>query len=62
VLHFASCTPDIGPYQEYKLGLEKYGNWFDPPITVKDGKLSVPSSPGVGIKDLSGLLKDAVEV
>ena len=62
VLHFASCVRDIGPYQEYKLGLEKYGNWFDPPITVKDGKLTVPTAPGVGIKDLPGLLKEAVEV
>lgn len=62
VLHFASCVPDIGPYQEYKLGLEKYGNWFDPPITVKDGKLSVPTSPGVGIKDMKGLLAGTVEV
>jgi L-alanine-DL-glutamate epimerase-like enolase superfamily enzyme len=62
VLHFASCIPDIGPYQEYKLGLEKYGNWFDPPITVKDGRLSVPTSPGVGIKDMKGLLKDTVEI
>ena len=62
VLHFASAVPDIGPYQEYKLGLEKYGNWFEPAITVKDGKLSVPSSPGVGIKDIKGLLEGTVEV
>src|SRR5579872_4802503 len=62
VLHFASCVQDIGPFQEYKLGLERYGNWFEPAIAVKDGKLTVPSSPGVGIKDLAGLLKDAVEV
>ena len=62
MLHFASCVPDIGRYQEYKLGTEKYGNWFDPPITVKDGKMSVPSGPGVGIKDLAGLLKGAAEV
>jgi hypothetical protein len=47
--------------QEYKLGTEKYGNWFDPPIKVKDGKMSVPSGPGVGIKDITGLLKGAVE-
>ncbi len=62
MLHFASCVPDIGRYQEYKLGTEKYGSWFDSPITVKDGKMSVPSGPGVGIKDLAGLLKGANEV
>ena len=62
MLHFASCVPDIGQYQEYKLGFEKYANWFDPPIKVKDGKMSVPSGPGVGIKDLAELLKGAKEV
>jgi L-alanine-DL-glutamate epimerase-like enolase superfamily enzyme len=62
MLHFASCVPDIGRYQEYKLGTEKYGNWFDPPIQVKNGKMTVPSGPGVGIKDIAGLLKGAREV
>jgi L-alanine-DL-glutamate epimerase-like enolase superfamily enzyme len=62
MLHFASCVRDVGRYQEYKLGTEKYANWFDPPITVKDGKMTVPSGPGVGIKDIKGLLKGAVEV
>jgi L-alanine-DL-glutamate epimerase-like enolase superfamily enzyme len=61
MLHFASCVPDIGRYQEYKLGTEKYGSWFDSPIRVKDGKMSVPSGPGVGIKDVAGLLKEAKE-
>ena len=62
MLHFASCVPDVGHYQEYKLGHETYGGWFDPPITVKDGRMTIPSGPGVGIKDLSALLKDAEEV
>jgi L-alanine-DL-glutamate epimerase-like enolase superfamily enzyme len=62
MLHFASCVPDIGRYQEYKLGTEKYGSWFDPPIQVKDGKMTVPSGPGVGIKDLASVLKGAEEV
>jgi L-alanine-DL-glutamate epimerase-like enolase superfamily enzyme len=62
MLHFASCVPDIGRYQEYKLGLGVYGTWIDPPITVKDGKMTVPSGPGVGIKDLKALLNGAVEV
>jgi len=62
MLHFASCVRDVGRFQEYKLGTENYGAWCDPPITVKDGRLSVPNGPGVGIKDLKGLLQDAVEV
>jgi L-alanine-DL-glutamate epimerase-like enolase superfamily enzyme len=62
MLHFASCVPDIGRYQEYKLGTEKYGSWFNPPIKVRDGKMTVPSGPGVGIKDVAGLLKGATEV
>jgi L-alanine-DL-glutamate epimerase-like enolase superfamily enzyme len=45
MLHFASCVRDAGRYQEYKLGTENYGNWFDPPISVKNGKMSVPSGP-----------------
>ena len=62
MLHFASSIRDPGAYQEYKLGTERYGAWFDPPITVKDGKMSVPGGPGVGIKDLKGLLEGATVV
>lgn len=62
MLHFSSCVPDVGKYQEYKLGTEKYGSWFDTPITVKNGKMTIPQGPGVGIKDISGLLKGATEV
>jgi L-alanine-DL-glutamate epimerase-like enolase superfamily enzyme len=62
MLHFASIVGDIGKYQEYKLGMEEYGAWFDPPITVKNGLMSVPTGPGVGIKDPSALLKDAKPV
>jgi L-alanine-DL-glutamate epimerase-like enolase superfamily enzyme len=62
MLHFSSRTPNLARYQEYKMGMEKYGQWLDPGIQVKDGKMSVPTGPGVGIKDLAGLLKDAKEV
>jgi L-alanine-DL-glutamate epimerase-like enolase superfamily enzyme len=62
MLHFASCVTDVGRYQEYKLGSEKYGAWMQAPITVKDGKMSVPTGPGVGIVDVAGLLKGAQEV
>ncbi len=62
MLHFASALRDPGKYQEYKLGHQKYGQWFDGGITVKDGKMSVPQTPGVGIADIAAVLKGAVEV
>ena len=62
VLHFASCVPNLAKYQEYKLGMERYGGFLDPAIQVKDGKMSVPTGPGCGIKDIAGLLKGAQAV
>ncbi len=62
MLHFASCTPDIGAYQEYKRGIEKYRDLFDPPLRAKDGEMSVPSGPGVGIADVESLGKGAEPV
>lgn len=61
-LHFASCTPRIGPYQEYKQGVETYGKWFDPPLKITDGAITVPKGPGVGLADPKELLKGAVAV
>jgi len=62
MLHFASFTPDIGAYQEYKKGTERYSNWFDPPLEIKNGSITVPQGPGVGIKDIGELLKGAKSV
>lgn len=62
MLHFASVVRDPGRYQEYKLGTEKYGAWFDPPLTVSEGKMSVPSGPGVGIASIRDVIRGAVEV
>jgi L-alanine-DL-glutamate epimerase-like enolase superfamily enzyme len=62
MLHFTSCVQDVGRYQEYKLGTERYGNWFDPPITVAKGMMTIPQGPGCGIQDLAAVLKGAVEV
>lgn len=61
-LHFASCTPKIGPWQEYKKGVETYGKWFDPPLKIVYGEITVPKGPGVGIADPKELLKDAVVI
>jgi L-alanine-DL-glutamate epimerase-like enolase superfamily enzyme len=62
MIHFASTTPDVGRYQEYKRGIEKYKDLFDPPLEITDGTLSVPTGPGVGITNIADLFKDAQPV
>ena len=62
MLHFASCVNDIGRYQEYKRGIDKYNPWFEMPMRVKDGAMSVPEGPGVGIKDIAQVIKGAEQV
>ncbi len=62
MLHFASITRDIGAYQEYKKGIERYGDWFDRPFRVSNGAMSVPTGPGVGITNMQDLLKDTQPV
>jgi len=58
-LHFAACTPKIGPWQEYKQGVETYGQWFNPPLQIKDGAITIPKGPGVGIVEPKEILKGA---
>lgn len=62
MLHFASCTPKIGEWQEYKTGVDTYGRWFDPPLRIVDGAVTVPQGPGVGIANLPEVLKGAETV
>lgn len=59
MLHFASCVARIGPWQEYKKGVETYAEWFDPPLRIIDGAITVPKGPGVGIAGLEQILKGA---
>lgn len=62
MLHFASRTKDIGRYQEYKRNIERYADWFDPALSIKDGKLAVPTGPGVGIRDITAVLQGARQI
>lgn len=62
MLHFASVTPDIGRYQEYKRAIERYRDWFSPALQVEDGSLTVPTGPGVGIVDPASVLQGAKPV
>jgi L-alanine-DL-glutamate epimerase-like enolase superfamily enzyme len=62
MLHFASFMPNICQYQEYKRGIEKYSNWFDPPLEIRNSALTVPKGPGVGIKNIGDIIKGAKQV
>jgi len=62
MLHFASCTPDVGAYQEYKRGIDRFADWFSPRLKAENGAMSVPTGPGVGIIDLRGVLQNAKQV
>ena len=62
MVHFASFTPDVGAFQEYKRAIERYRDWFSPSLEIRDGRLIVPTGPGVGIVDPGELLKTAVRV
>ncbi|MFC2076991.1 mandelate racemase/muconate lactonizing enzyme family protein [candidate division KSB1 bacterium] len=62
MLHFASRTTDIGAYQEYKRGIDKYRHWFDPELETADGAFKVPEGPGVGIVNIGDVLKGAKKV
>ena len=57
MLIFASITPDIGRYQEYKRGIEKVADLFTPALEIKDGRMSVPQGPGTGVVDYSDFVK-----
>jgi len=59
MLIFASFTPDIGRYQEYKRGIDHYRDWFSPALEIRDGAMTTPTGPGTGITDIQAIIKDA---
>ncbi|UCD64833.1 MAG: mandelate racemase/muconate lactonizing enzyme family protein, partial [Candidatus Zixiibacteriota bacterium] len=62
VLQFASCTPNIGDFHEYKGGHDKTGPCYDPPLRLKNGAINVPTGPGLGITEEANILRDAKSV
>jgi len=62
MLQFASWLPNPAPFQEYKGDIDKTGGWFDPPIRLKNGSLTVPGAPGLGMTALPDLLKRARKI
>jgi L-alanine-DL-glutamate epimerase-like enolase superfamily enzyme len=50
-LHLMAAIPNAGPFFEFSI---EPGAWtddvYDPPLQVRDGKVSVPEGPGWGVK------------
>lgn len=49
VLMLASFTPNMGRYQELKVGYEETKDFFTTPLILKDGRLNIPEGPGLGM-------------
>jgi len=62
MLHFASCTPDIGQFQEYKGDVPRTGKLYDPPLRLKNGAINVPTGPGLGLTHVDELLRNAKKI
>ena len=63
MMQFASCVPNIGPYQEFK------GNSDNVPVhsassTLQpvDGMIAIPTEPGLGVEFDPDFVSDAVEI
>ncbi|CAN5900318.1 arabinonate dehydratase [soil metagenome] len=48
-LHLATVIPNLEGFQEYPARPGKYPAWYEPHILVKDGHLTVPPGPGLGM-------------
>ncbi len=49
MLHFASVVPNLGKFQEFRGEASKPQSWFSPNFEVKNGHLTVPTGPGLGM-------------
>jgi L-alanine-DL-glutamate epimerase-like enolase superfamily enzyme len=62
VLHFASCTPNIGKFHEYKGSISRTGKWYDPPLKLTDGAVNIPTAPGLGLPTEADIFREAKKV
>ena len=51
ILQFASCTPNATPYMEYPWRKPpEPPSWYQPDFRIVDGKIRVPTTPGMGLE------------
>jgi L-alanine-DL-glutamate epimerase-like enolase superfamily enzyme len=50
ILHFAAAMPNAGEYMEYPWRKPaRQESWYTPTLVIRNGKIAVPSGPGLGI-------------
>lgn len=60
ILQFASAIPNIGPYMEFPFrGRYSDESWHEPHFRIRQGMLTVPDGPGLGVKIDPDYLKKA---
>ncbi|MBD0259826.1 MAG: mandelate racemase/muconate lactonizing enzyme family protein [Cytophagales bacterium] len=60
-LHLAAVLPSLEGFQEYPARPAQQPAWYAPHILVQDGKLPVPTGPGLGITYDEAVWKKAVK-
>jgi L-alanine-DL-glutamate epimerase-like enolase superfamily enzyme len=60
ILHLSSYAPNIGKYQENKTGFEITNELLEGELTLGNGKINIPTSAGLGIRDNHPILKKAL--
>jgi len=62
ILQFASCTKNAAPLMEYPWRApQRTPAWYKPDFKIKDGKIRVPDTPGMGLEiDPDYLAKSAL--
>lgn len=62
MLHFASVTKNLGRFQEFRGELRGSPAWMSPGIKVRNGRLTVPNGPGLGVSVDPDFLKKAKRI
>jgi L-alanine-DL-glutamate epimerase-like enolase superfamily enzyme len=59
---FASVSTILEGFQEFPGGVKKHPDWFFPHFDIKDGKVKVPTGPGLGLEYDQGIFLNAKKI
>ncbi len=63
ILQFASCTKNAAPYMEYPWRApQQTPTWYKPDFKIVNGKIKVPTTPGMGLEIDPDYLKQSTVV